>query len=71
MNVVGLPMDVEFSIHSAALAIQNLNRDELEEAFVELLHQKAVDRQMFLSILKEHGIDADINFNLSTIGQVS
>ena len=52
MNVVGLPMDVEFSIHAAALAIQNLNRDELEEAFVELLHQKAVDRQMFLSILK-------------------
>ena len=71
MNVVGLPMDVEFSIHAAALAIQNLNRDELEEAFVELLHQKAVDRLMFLSILKEHGIDADINFNLSTIGQVS
>lgn len=71
MNVVGLPMDVEFSIHAAALAIQNLNRDELEEAFVELLHQKAVDRQMFLSILKEHGIDADIKFNLSTIGQVS
>ena len=71
MNVVGLPMDVEFSIHAAALAIQNLNRDELEEAFVELLHQKAVDRQMFLNILKEHGIDADINFNLSTIGQVS
>jgi hypothetical protein len=71
MNVVCLPMDVEFSIHAAALAIQNLNRDELEEAFVELLHQKAVDRQMFLSILKEHGIDADINFNLSTIGQVS
>jgi hypothetical protein len=71
MNVVGLPMDVEFSIHAAALAIQNLNRDELEEAFVELLHQKAVDQQMFLSILKEHGIDADINFNLSTIGQVS
>jgi hypothetical protein len=71
MNVVGLPMDVEFSIHAAALAIQNLNRDELEEAFVELLHQKAVHRQLFLSILKEHGIDADINFNLSTIGQVS
>jgi hypothetical protein len=41
MNVVGLPMDVEFSIHAAALAIQNLNRDELEEAFVELLHQKS------------------------------
>jgi hypothetical protein len=71
MDAVNLPMDVEFSIHAAALAIQNLDRDELEEAFIELLHQKAVDRQMFLGILKEHGIDANINFNLSTIGQIS
>ena len=36
------------------------DRDELEEAFIEMLHQKAVDKQMFLSVLKDHGIDADI-----------
>jgi hypothetical protein len=71
MDAVDLPMDVEFSIHAAALAIQNLDRDELEEAFIEVLHQKALDRQMFLSVLKDHGIDADINFNFSTVGQIS
>lgn len=71
MDAIDLPMDVEFSIHAAALAIQNLDRDELEEAFIEMLHQKAMERQMFLGILKDHGIDADINFNISTIGQIS
>lgn len=71
MDAVDLPMDVEFSIHAAALAIQTLDRDELEEAFIEMLHQKAMDRQMFLGILKDHGIDADINFNYSTLGQIS
>jgi len=71
MDAIDLPMDVEFSIHAAALAIQNLDRDELEEAFIEMLHQKALDRQMFLGILKDHGIDADINFNYSTLGQIS
>ena len=48
-----------------------MDRDELEEAFIEMLHQKALDRQMFLGILKDHGIDADIKFNFSTIGQIS
>lgn len=71
MDAVNLPMDVEFSIHAAALAIQNMDRDDLEEAFIQMLHQKATDRQMFLGVLKEHGIDADIQFNLSTIGQIS
>jgi hypothetical protein len=71
MDAVNLPMNVEFSIHAAALAIQNLDRDELEEAFIEVLHQKAMDRQMFLGILKDHGIDADINFNFSTPEQIS
>jgi hypothetical protein len=71
MDAINLPMDVEFSIHAAALAIQNLDRDELEEAFIEVLHQKAMDRQMFLGILKDHGIDADINFNFSTPEQIS
>ena len=71
MDAIDLPMNVEFSIHAAALAIQRLDRDELEEAFIEMLHQKALERQMFLGILKDHGIDADINFNRSTIGQIS
>lgn len=71
MDAIDLPMNVEFSIHAAALAIQRLDREELEEAFIEMLHQKALERQMFLGILKDHGIDADINFNLSTIGQIS
>lgn len=71
MDAIDLPINVEFSIHAAALAIQRLSRDELEEAFVEMLHQKALDRQMFFGILKDHGIDADINFSLSTPGQVS
>ena len=71
MDAVQLPIDVEFTIHAASLAIQNLDRGELEEAFIEMLHQKALDRQMFFGILKDHGIDADIKFNLSTDGQIS
>ena len=38
---VNLPVDQEFAIHAAAIAIQTLDRVELEEAFIELLHQKA------------------------------
>tara|TARA_R100000008_G_scaffold84003_1_gene70379 strand:- start:15919 stop:16134 length:216 start_codon:yes stop_codon:yes gene_type:complete len=71
MDAIELPVDVEFSIHAASLAIQNLDRTELEEAFIEILHQKALDRQMFYGVLKDHGIDADIKFNLSTVGQIS
>tara|TARA_R100001594_G_scaffold60652_1_gene94567 strand:+ start:689 stop:904 length:216 start_codon:yes stop_codon:yes gene_type:complete len=71
MDAIELPVDVEFSIHAASLAIQTLDRDELEEAFIEMLHQKAIDKQMFFGILKDHGIDANIKFNLSSIGQIS
>ena len=71
MDALELPVDVEFSIHAASLAIQNLDRSDLEEAFVEMLHQKALDRQMFFGILKDHGIDAAIKFNISTVGQIS
>ena len=71
MDAIELPVDVEFSIHAASLAIQNLDRESLEEAFVEIFHQKALDRQMFLGILKDHGIDAEIKFNVSTEGQIS
>ena len=69
-NALELSMNEEFALHAAALSLKQLDRDELEEAFVEVLHQKALDRQMFLGILKDHGIDADINFNFSTLGQV-
>ena len=68
---VNLPVDQEFAIHAAAMGIQTLDRLELEEAFIELLHQKALDRQMFYGIMKDHGIDADIQFQLSTEGQIS
>tara|TARA_R100000664_G_C2759598_1_gene149573 strand:+ start:5353 stop:5568 length:216 start_codon:yes stop_codon:yes gene_type:complete len=71
MDAIELPVDVEFSIHAASLAIQTLDRDELEEAYIEMLHQKALDKQMFFGILKDHGIDANIKFNLSTVGQIS
>ena len=71
MDAIELPVDVEFSIHAASLAIQNLDRSDLEEAFIEVLHQNALDRQMFYGVLKDHGIDADIKFNLSTVGQIS
>ena len=71
MDAIELPVDVEFSIHAASLAIQNLDRTDLEEAFIEVLHQKALDRQMFYGVLKDHGIDADIKFNLSTVVQIS
>ena len=49
MDALELPVDVEFSIHAASLAIQNLDRADLEEAFIEMLHQKALDKQMFLT----------------------
>ena len=68
---VNLPVDQEFAIHASAIAIQTLDRVELEESFIELLHQKALDRQMFYGIMKDHGIDADIQFQLSTEGQIS
>lgn len=70
-NGLNLSMDAEFAIHAAAFAIREMDRDELEENFLDLLHQRALDRQMFLSILKDHGIDADINFNYLTQSQLS
>ena len=68
---LNLPVNVEFAIHAASLSIQTLDRVELEEAFIELLHQKALDRQMFYSIMKDHGIYSNIQFQLSTEWQIS
>ena len=62
MSALELPVDQQFAIHASAIAIKELDRDEREEAFIDMLHQKATERQIFLNILKEHGIDADISF---------
>ena len=62
MSALELPVDQQFAIHATAIAIKELDRDELEEAFIDMLHQKATERQIFLNILKEHGIAADISF---------
>mgnify|MGYP003350449755 FL=1 len=48
-----------------------MDREDLEEAFINMLHQKMMDRQIFFSILKDHGIDAEINFNYLTENQLS
>ena len=71
MDAIELQVDVEFSINAASLAIQNLDRTDLEEAFIEVLHQKALDRQMFYGVLKDHGIDADIKLNITSKEQLS
>ena len=68
---IELPIDIEFSIQATALAIRTLDREQLEETFIEVFHQKALDRQMFLSILKDHGIAANIKYDLSTVEQIS
>ena len=70
-DALTLSVDQEFAVHAAAFAIKNLDRDELEEAFIDMLHQKMMDRQMFFMVLKEHGIDADITFNYLTENQLS
>ena len=70
-NTLNLSVDQEFAVHAAAFAIKGMDRDELEETFIDMLHQKMMDRQLFFNILKEHGIDAEISFNYSTASQLS
>lgn len=70
-NALNLPMDQEFAVHAAAFTIKGMDREELEEAFIDMLHQKMMDRQLFFNILKDHGIDAEINFNYLTENQLS
>jgi hypothetical protein len=70
-GALNLPMDQEFSIHAVAFTIKGMDREDLEEAFINMLHQKMMDRQIFFSILKDHGIDAEINFNYLTENQLS
>lgn len=70
-NALNIPVNTEFAIHAAAFAIRDFDRDDLEETFLDLLRQKAVEKQLFLNILKDHGIDADITLNFATANQVS
>ena len=58
--MLDLDIDQQFAIHATAIAIKEFDREELEEAFVEMLYNKAIERQTFINIMKEHGIDAEI-----------
>ena len=68
--MLDLDIDQQFAIHATAIAIKEFDRDELEEAFVEMLYNKAVERQTFINIMKEHGIDAEIKFSFLNANQV-
>ena len=63
-------IDQQFAIHATAIAIKEFDREELEEAFVEMLYNKAVERQTFINIMKEHGIDAEITLTFLNANQV-
>ena len=68
--MLDLDMDQQFAIHATAIAIKEFDREELEEAFVEMLYNKAVERQTFINIMKEHGIDAEITLSFLNANQV-
>ena len=68
--MLDLDMNQQFAIHATAIAIKEYDRDELEEAFVEQMYNKAVERQTFINIMKEHGIDAEITLTFLNANQV-
>ena len=68
--MLDLDMNQQFAIHVTAIAIKEYDRDELEEAFVEMLYNKAVERQTFINIMKDHGIDAEISLTFLNANQV-
>ena len=68
--MIELSMNEQFAIHATAIAIKEFDRDELEEAFVEMLYNKAVERQTFINIMKDHGIDAEITLTFLNANQV-
>ena len=68
--MLDLDMNHQFAIHATAIAIKEYDRDELEEAFVEMLYNKAVERQTFINIMKDHGIDAEITLTFLNANQV-
>ena len=67
--MLDLDMNQQFAIHATAIAIKEYDRDELEEAFVEMLYNKAVERQTFINIMKDHGIDAEITLTFLNANQ--
>ena len=68
--MLDLDMNQQFAIHATAIAIKEYDRDELEEAFVEMIYNKAVERQTFINIMKDHGIDAEITLTFLNANQV-
>ena len=68
--MLDLDMNQQFAIHATAIAIKEFDRDELEEAFVEMLYNKTVERQTFINIMKDHGIDAEITLTFLNANQV-
>jgi hypothetical protein len=68
--MLDLDIDQQFAIHATAIAIKEFDREELEEAFVEMLYNKAVERQTFINIMKDHGIDAEITLTFLNANQV-
>ena len=68
--MLDLDIDQQFAIHATAIAIKEFDREELEEAFVEMLYNKAVERQTFINIMKDHGIDAEISHTFLNANQV-
>ena len=68
--MLDLDIDQQFAINATAIAIKEFDREELEEAFVEMLYNKAVERQTFINIMKEHGIDAEITLTFLNANQV-
>jgi len=68
--MLDLDMNQQFAIHATAIAIKEFDREELEEYFVEMLYNKAVERQTFINIMKDHGIDAEITLTFLNANQV-
>ena len=68
--MLDLDMNQQFAIHATAIAIKEYDREELEEAFVEMLYNKAIKRQTFINIMKDHGIDAEISLTFLNANQV-
>ena len=68
--MLDLDIDQQIAIHATAIAIKEFDREELEEAFVEMLYNKAIERQTFINIMKDNGIDAEITLTFLNANQV-
>ena len=68
--MLDLDIDQQFAIHATSISIKEFDIDELDEAFVEMLYNKAIERQTFINIMKDHGIDAEITLTFLNANQV-